>query len=424
MVDPSEHLVLNLKDEAVQNRTRTIELEPNVNGVIELTLLPVRGSIWANDRYHVAGRARSWFFTEDGSLGVYPLLFFESTYGLLVGAQVEIRPARGHKVELFGGVGFDSRHRVSLEYHASRYLDDRLDLAVGMEVDRKPKSRFYGIGNADEIDTPPVPIDPFMEELATKSYFDDRLARVGVMVSVEVAPSSFVDVGGAVSDRERSDSPKEPSIEMVFEPSSLIAFDDYQSGYAELQLRYDSRRPGSDWQPRHVLSAGSLASGYIGRTTLDPGDGFWRGGIDLQQYIPLGVGPRVLSLRFEGEAVSAEPDEVPFTELASLGGRQWLRGYANDRFRDQVSAVAVAEYQWDLASWLYASVFVDVGRVYSGLDDLTLSGLRCGFGVSLEAHTPSILLGRISIASSIDGGAYVNLYLDPVSEIEPRVRRR
>jgi hypothetical protein len=413
-------------DSAARKAGRALLLVPR--GAMEVVMLPIRGTIWANHRYHLSGRLRSWFFNDAGTIGFYPLVFFETSPGVLVGMQLDAKLSEHNRLKLFAGIGPSRRH-VDGALRSSGYFDDHVVFKLHGEYDARPESRFYGIGNADEIDVdeldaPLMQLDPF-GDAAVKSYYDDRLARAAVIADIHVSGPFNILAATALADRKRSSSSKDPSIETVYEGDGMGTFDDrYRSGYAELELRYDTRGPSTLWQPAGVTSKGSLAAVYAGPVVLDSGQDFWRYGVDAQHYLTIGSGPRVLSARVEVEAVSAQASEVPFTELPSLGGRTWLRGYATDRFRDRVAAVGSLEYQWDLSRLLYASLFVDVGRVYPALDDMTVDDMRVGYGIALEGHSRNNLLARVSMASSIDGGLFFNLYLDPVSAIEPRVRRR
>jgi hypothetical protein len=390
--------------------------------VVDAVLLPIRGGIWVDDRYHVSDRIHDWFFTEGGRFGIYPLAFFDTSQGVMFGAQGVAAFTPDQKATLFAGAGTLSRRRVDGQFRTRNHFGGRVGLELGGEYDVLPQNRFYGIGNGDEIDEPVMQLDPFDDEVAAKSFYKDTLTRATAIMDVRLAARFYLDVAGSVADRERGTSSDGPMLEDVFTPVPM--FDDYRAGYAELGLRYDSRHARSQWQPQGLSSTGSLLLAYGGRAMLDPGSSFWRYGLDAQHYVTIGSGPRVIALRLQAEAITGEREEVPFTELPSLGGRAKLRGYPLDRFRDRVAAVGTLEYQWDLSRALYTSLFVDVGRVYPALDDLSLDDLRCGYGISLEAHSRNSMVARVSMASSIDGGLFFNLYLDPVSEVEPRVRRR
>jgi outer membrane protein assembly factor BamA len=132
----------------------------------------------------------------------------------------------------------------------------------------------------------------------------------------------------------------------------------------------------------------------------------------------------VLALRLRGEAVSGTRAEVPFTELPQLGGADDLRGYTTDQFRDRVLTIGSVEYEWDLSSLLSASLFVDAGRVFGSLDDFGVGHMRVGYGISLGGHTEHIFGFRGSLASSIDGGLFLNLSFNQVFALDERVRRR
>jgi hypothetical protein len=73
---------------------------------------------------------------------------------------------------------------------------------------------------------------------------------------------------------------------------------------------------------------------------------------------------------------------------------------------------------------LMAGLFVDVGRVYPELDDMTLEGLRVGYGVTLQIHDNRRYIADIAIASSKDGGVFAYFSFDPVFELEQRVEVR
>ncbi len=409
-------------DSVVRTTARVVLWVPRM--ALEVVFLPVRGALYLNDEYRFLQRARHFFFNKEGTIGLYPIALFESTQGVMLGAKFVAGLTSGNKIEVFGGAGLYGRRRADLLFRSTGHFGNHLGFWMHAEYDDRPRDRFYGVGNADESPTPAMPISAFNDVIAPKSYYDDTLFRGAAVVDLRVIDSFHLAPAGAIWRRDRDASSKEPSIEQVFEPRTLISFDEYDAGYGELAARYDSRGPSDEWQPRTLFGQGSLAEVYGGMTWLDPGPSFWRYGFDAQHYITIGTGPRVISARVQGEAVTAHRDEIPFTELPALGGRNNLRGYPLDRFRDRVAAVGTLEYQFDLSRRVYASVFTDVGRVYPSLDDLSLDDMRWGYGLALEAHSYASFVARASIASSIDGGVFLNFYLDPVTAIQPRVRRR
>jgi hypothetical protein len=194
--------------------------------------------------------------------------------------------------------------------------------------------------------------------------------------------------------------------------------------YGELELRWDSRGRANDYEPISIIADGQLLALFGGRVTaLDDSKDFWRYGLDAQRFFRIGPGPRVISIRSHMEAVTGALDEVPFDELPRLGGKDVLRGYDSDRFRDRIAIVNSLDYSWDLTATLRASLFADVGRVQRSFDDLGLGHARRLRHVD-RLHTARTFLARASIASSIDGGVFFNFGLDPVFDLDGRVERR
>jgi outer membrane protein assembly factor BamA len=123
-------------------------------------------------------------------------------------------------------------------------------------------------------------------------------------------------------------------------------------------------------------------------------------------------GDRVLRLRFFGAAAVAPFHEIPFLDLPDLGGRQLLRGYRSDRFRDRIAMVGSIEYRFPIQPTVAGFVFTDAGRVFHDLDELTVDRPRVGYGGGLLWFTSEVFLFRVVLASSIDGGLEFFLSFD------------
>jgi outer membrane protein assembly factor BamA len=107
---------------------------------------------------------------------------------------------------------------------------------------------------------------------------------------------------------------------------------------------------------------------------------------------------------------------VPFIDLPRLGGPVLLRGYDRDRFRDRYSGLATIEYDWPAAYDVNGFLFADAGRVFRDPDDFGVDDLRVGYGAGIQLHTITGFLARGQIASSVDGGLFFQLSLDPTFE--------
>ncbi len=396
---------------------------------VQTVLAPVRLGIWTNERYRVHERVVDLLFNDERTIGLYPTVGLQSDFGATIGAKLVHRDllGAGERFSLSAKTGGRFRRSFAASLGTGDRFGERFELALRGEHDRRPRERFYGIGNRDELDAmAPAPIDALDDPAAVESRYRQQLARATALADVRIAGGLHVLGAGALTDVEVGRGEEGASIDEVYEVGSLVGWTGARHAYGELELRWDSRRSASVWEPRPIYSDGWLAGVYGGRVHRldDGGSDFWRYGAEVQRFIRIGRGPRVLAARAYVEAVSGSRGEVPFFELPALGGDQLLRGYPTERFRDRIAALASLDYQWDLSTMLAARIFTDVGRVYGSAGDLELSDLRVGYGLGLDLYSKRSFKLRTSIASSIDGGVQLNLSFGPVFDLDGRVERR
>jgi hypothetical protein len=380
---------------------------------LEVVFLPIRGVLYVYERYALDARFKQIFFNEAETVGLYPTLNFDTVYGVTFGGRFVHRDLFGEREHLSVRAGFGGRYHNIFEatLRSGQRFGERIAVEARGELEDRPQDAFYGIGNG---------------AVGTEAHHEQDLIRISTIGDVRVAGDLHVRGAAAFTDLGYGDSDSEPSVEMVYDTSTLTGFmTGVRHVYGELELRYDSRRRGSIWDAPVLPGRGWLLSGYAGLAhQLNELDDYWRTGFDFWRFFWLGRGPRVLSLHFAGETVTGGYDDVAFTELPQLGGKRALRGYPTERFRDRVAIVTSAEYQWDLSRNVAFSMFVDVGRVYSELSAINASDLRVGYGVGLSAMTGHNFIAEALLASSIDGGVFINLAFDPVYDVDPRVVRR
>jgi hypothetical protein len=398
---------------------------------LELVLSPVRGLVWADDRYDLTEVYYRTFFNADRTIGVFPTATYDSGFGVSAGARLEDRNLFGahESLALQATTGALSGETYRAGLLASLHTGDRLSrwlhLGLDANLDRRPSDPFYGIGNGDVAMRPASPIDPRVEAAAVETehrYQEERIA-----LSADVHPAGHLQAlaRSELTQLRFAPSTEGPPIDEVYDPAGLVGF---QTGVrhldSELEVRWDSRRSVSLWEPHDVRTAGSLAAAFVGRVDgLDGAASFWRYGVELQHDWEIAKGPRVLAVRFHGEGVTGSLDQVPFTELPALGGGAFLRGYAFERFRDRVAAFGSLQYAWGISHLVDAYLFSDAGRVFSSLDDLTAHDMRLGYGVGLELHDDQgAFRAEASLASSIDGGVFLTLSFNPAFDARPRWR--
>jgi hypothetical protein len=399
--------------------------------VVDALLFPFRGALWLNEHYRVTDWYDRIFYNDAHTLALYPTAAIDTTLGVTVGARFVDLDLFGEREQLGLQVTFGSWYRqiYSVSLGSGRRLGERFSLGLDAAYERRPHDAFYGIGNGDLHHSVPVPsapvIDPLVSSTAIETFYRQDRWRATLLADLRAWRELHVRAAGAMS-RVRFGSPDQGApITAFYEPGGLVGLGGIQYGYGELELRWDSRRNATIWEPASVHSLGTLASVFAGRSyRLDGGAGYSRYGLDAAQFVRLTEGPRVLIAHLHGEGVTGRLDQVPFTELPALGGPIYLRGYALDQFRDRIAAFVSLAYEWDLAQWLSARLFTDAGRVYPALDELSLRGLRVGFGLAVEAHSVDSFVLEASVGSSIDGGLFLNLSFNPVYDIQERVRRR
>jgi hypothetical protein len=374
-------------------------------------LAPVRAGVYAYDRYELQRRYMDLFFNDARTFGLYPVASLESGYGVTAGARLVHKDlfGDGERFRATAATGGRLRYIAALELNSGRRFGDAISLAVEGEIERRPEDRFFGIGN---------------EDMAIETDFRQDLMRASAGVDFRLGGGFHLRPAGTISEFELARSEMGPPIDEVYPNVTRVGFDGARYAYGELELRFDTRRAATRWELASMPATGWLLMGFAGRSTaLAEGASYSRYGADLQRYIRIGRGPRVIAARAFGEMVTGARDEVPITQLPRLGGTL-LRGYQSDRFRDRIAAAGSIEYRWDLSYQLAALMFVDAGRVYSSFDALTFDGMRVGYGVGFELHSTNAFLMRGSIATSRDGGVFFDLSFDPGRDLKPRVERR
>jgi len=376
-------------------------------------LTPIRFGVYAYDHYGLSEKFSSTFFDAKTIYGVYPVANVNSEYGLNIGARLVHRDLFGKKerISLRGTTGGQFRTSVDARLGSGLRFGERVGLEVRGEYERRPNEKFYGIGN---------------NSMDRDARYREEIKRVSSFLDVRMIDRVVLRGTGALTDRAYGTGASGGTpIDAMYDTGMLTGFSGVRNIYGELEVRVDHRdrelTPG-----RHkIYDTGYFLSAFAGRIhQLEAGEDYWRFGGEAQHFLGLGIGPRSLMTRVRVEAVTGDMDDVVFSQLPSLGGSQVLRGYPTARFRDRGAAIGTAEYFWGLGQMFMASLFVDAGRVYSSMDELTTNDMRVGYGASLQLHNSREFVAGLSVASSIDGGVFVSLTFDPVFDYDPRAERR
>jgi hypothetical protein len=397
------------------------------NAIVWVVLLPVRGVIWVYDRYDLEDRYYATFYNPARTFGIHPEIQYATGFGLMFGGRLISTNTFGDHERFTVAGAYGGTYQASAE----AWLDsgNRLGpllLTIGGNFDRFAHLPFYGIGNEDHQSPPPplsMPINPLVDDTAVKSYYRYQELRAALNADWRVIDDLHLIGLGAITNIKISEPTTDENIAEIYNPADLVGFPERLTKlYGQLELRWDRRRIKYPMWETTQYTTGYMLDGFVGGVQgLGDAHSFTHYGVDLQAFIHLGLGPRMLWLRFWGEGVTDSLAEVPFYELPYLGG-DFLRGYDFARFRNRVSGLLTAQYMWDVQRGVDAFLFVDVGRVYDSLDDVTLSGLRAGFGGGFQLQSSSGWAAAISLASSIDGGLFLTATLTPYWNEVPRWR--
>jgi hypothetical protein len=377
---------------------------------LEVAFAPARGGIWAFERYRVRERYQEWFSGDGGTYGLYPMLRVDSLYAPSVGLRFLHRDLLGERerLEIRGATGGEYRSLIDARLRSGQRFGSAAAEARG-ELQRRPADPFHGVGNADG---------------ATKTRFRREVLRATAGLDFRLSRFLHVRPTGAITKTEFARSDDGLPIDEVY-GEMITGFTGASSAYGELELRWDSRRHTLALDQHAGFDRGLLIAAYAGPVRAIEGAGnHWRFGGDVQHILLLGRGPRRLVSRLHFSTVTGSYQDVPFTELPSLGGRDRLRGYERDRFRDRTAALGALDYEWDLSRYLMASLYVDAGRVFPSVSALELDGLRVGYGTSLQLHQQRRFIASINVSTSIDGGVFFDVAFDPIFHLESRLEQK
>lgn len=384
------------------------------------------------DEYRLLHRIDGLLWNDARTFGITPVLLYGTGLGTNIGAQAVHHDlfGAGEGLRLRAAYGGADRQLYDARIDTGRRLESvRPSLTIGFA--RDDRGRFYGIGNAEQAELADVdaPLDAqrpgaavrgdyIREELRAQAAAEVALGRRWSGRVLHLWRRRALSTG-------RGEDQDDPWVTDVFARDTLVGLEAaLLDAYSEIALAFDGRRSERLGIPYELPSSGLRAMVWAGLQTEvnEPYSAFGRAGFDLQPFIDLYRGDRILRLRLRGASVLGPLGAIPFIDLPGLGGSTLLRGYDSNRFHGRVTMLASAEYRYPVQEGIAAYVFTDVGRAWAGFEDITFASLRSvrvGFGVGLQVYNPRGALIRVQLASSIDGGFFLHLELNTSDEPGP-----
>lgn len=308
------------------------------------------------------------------TMSIFPIAFYDFGFQSSIGVRMVwtngfLTP--GSKVAIKLGTGGRDWWRADMAVSVAAPYGLRVGADFG--VRNRPDQQFFGLGSRTR-------------QSALARYAHSR-AAASVNVGWPELQLFAASVASAASTSHFSD---DPSIEDQVAAGRIA---ELPPGYHEIiatrrfgaRLALDSRWRRDDQAPPE---SGVRLDALVERVRDDEVGGWTHVDATLGAALRLDpVGEYKLDLRARVELIEAEAGvDVPFLELAGIGGSRDLRGFASGRGRDRSAAALTLDYQWPLAAWLDATLYLGVGNVFGeNLSGFHAGALRAsaGFGLGL-----------------------------------------
>lgn len=326
-------------------------------------------------------------FGTEGQAGLTPVAFldfgFEPSIGLYFFWNDVL--AEGHDLRV--RAAFWSNDWLSASALSRHHFGNGASVALRGSITRRPDYVFHGIGPRT-LQSDEGRYGALTEELELELDVPFwRSSRVRTQLGVRHRRFRDGNYHGEPTLNER--------VEAGVYPTPAGYEDGYDVLYNRMLLAIDSRRPHP--------SSGTGVRLELRAEQMSPlegdADGFIRYGGIAGVFYDLSDSGRVLGLAAGAEfADSFTGAEIPFTELAAVGGSEFMRGFVSGRLYGRSATAIVLVYRWPVWVWLSGSIQLSLGNV---------------FGPQLEDFDPDLLrfTGTIGIESNDSRDSALELLL-------------
>lgn len=362
---------------------------------------------------------------------IAPLFFFEQDVGAGGGVAITDIDFRQKRRREFAGTFLtyttEGQQRYTIIWQRWRYhrelknggiiFEDRSFVRLHAGYRKTLTRRFYGLGSDTSADDETSYTD---ELVAAKLLWQESFPDPGddLVFQLGLSGEKHNLSEGYVSDV--------PSTEEIY-PELFKAGDDYGMLKLYGQLRYDTRdsqhAPYSggelalnvDGIPLQSNNQCAAIFGLNGNWVKKVPGLFHDDGDAEEAHPPTDV------IALDGRLYSTQGD-LPFWQLPSLGGRNTLRGYIQNRFTDEAAWHVTAEYRfWIIPRGLRftdsinierfgAAFFYDIGTVAKSLEKLIDATIHDSYGVSFRFSLERSALFRADLGFSDEGTNFTFTY--------------
>jgi len=345
---------------------------PHLRSAVFLTLLllPRPGHAAIADSLHVR------------SLSAFPIVMYDSDIGIGLGAKSLLRNGFGHDESLDLLVFFSSKGEQwyvlagsipDPELRQGRRFAGALD--IKLEFDKLLKSNYFGLGNGTDDNEHQFPKEFWTLQLTLGTAPHPRLIGEIVGRLTHYAIYGYDPAWGTIT------------------AGTAGAGESFVAAFGA-RIRWDGRdssvNPRKGWR---VVAGVDLARPEMGSD--------WRFTVfrlESSLYASL-ARDHVIAGRWWMQSVDGV---APYVELSKVGDSWTARGFKADRFLDRAMTLSSMEYRFPLYRRLGGVAFVDVGRVWPGLHDLSLRDWHADAGGGLRYYLANFVT-RLDVGSSNEG---------------------
>jgi hypothetical protein len=349
----------------------------------------------AYEAHHVGDWLQAWLTSDDGKVGVRPMLTYATGFLPTAGLRVFDRRLPGPGTSV--GASFQTAGPSVLMGELTATGPAPTGLSFRGIANRRDDRLFAGIGalGASDLAARGWSTSRFASDIFSAELRWSRLlpAHFGVVAHGDLERRDYradgVRAGPSVADVFALQT---PACMTAAAPTNACVDPALVPGFAS-GLRLAHAGAGALWNLRSRARDGTGATVALDATAAQglAGDPSRHVTFSGETVLALGFTDRQLLLRGRAamvDALGAAP--IPFEELVMVSGNNGMRGFPDGRFRGPSGLVATAEYRWYVGQYVDASLFSDVGTV-AGPNFSELSRARWfpSFGVGLRFfHVP------------------------------------
>jgi hypothetical protein len=283
---------------------------------------------------------------------------------------------------------------------------DRFFADLSVSRSGRVENEFWGLGNASADDA--------------KTVFRVAQTVAGGRFGVRLMPwLSVAATASRLAPGINAPRSSTPSITDVFDEATapgLTTQPPFFTSGVSVDLDYRDSIPPTRTGVRldRLPLAGASRGGRYQATLVSYHDqelgrySFRKTTIDLQQFVPLLHGHRVLA--FRALAVLSDTSggqAVPFYLSPTFGGLNVGRGYPTFRFRDRNMLALQAEYRYQVNPLISGAIFADAGQVAPLVRAIEWSQFKTTYGTGVRFGAAGGAALRLDLAFGGDGPTFI-----------------